>query len=125
MHHLERLWGCPPRDMAIKLLNEGMTIDEIAEKMELCRQTILRYTKGHRPAGPSPEKRWFAPDGTPLGEWMRQHGVKTVPYQVVVSRLRNRWPFWDAVYREYHPYRQRMAKIIGRQAPLFEDCASV
>lgn len=121
MHHLERLWGCKPRDMALKLLSENMTVEEIADKMELSKQTILRYTKGHRPAGPSPEKKWFAPDGTPLGQWLRAHGIMSIPYGVVASRLRNQWSFWDAVYREYRPYRQRMAKVIGRQANLFES----
>lgn len=109
---LTQLLGQPPEQVAIELICSGFSPDQIADKLEVPRSQVMRWTRPARTvkrAAPR-DYRTVTPDGTPLREWLAAHGVTSISAAHVIRRLNLGWGFFDAVYREVIPRPRRLPR---------------
>lgn len=109
---LIQLLGQPPEQVAIELMRAGLTPDQIAEKFEVPRGKIMRWTRQARTVkrAPARDYRTVTPDGKPLREWLKAAGVTSISTAHVIRRINLGWGFFDAVYREVKPRPRRIAR---------------
>lgn len=103
------LLGQPPEQVAIELMTSGIPIEIIADKLEVTRETVMRWTRPARPRLRRPQRdyRVVTPDGSLLKDWLKAHNVTSIDHSHVIRRLNLGWEFFDAVYREIGPRRAR------------------
>jgi len=96
------LLGKPPEHVVRELLAAGLPYSEIAEKLEVSRSTVVRWSRPFRErlvAAPH-DYRNVTPDGSPLKAWMATNGITSITARHVIRRMNLGWGFFEAVYTE-------------------------